>query len=79
MLSLSGENLPWISVARERTDVAGILLNGISHLAGLVGTSVKVTLEIEAKIPNGASEDVVRIVTENARTLKFDTQGFESE
>jgi hypothetical protein len=51
----------------------------ISHLAGLVGASVTVTLEIEAEIPGGAPEHVVRTVTENSRTLKFSTQGFEDE
>jgi hypothetical protein len=30
---------------------------------------VKVTLEIEGKIPNGAPDDVVRIVTENGHKL----------
>ena len=38
-----------------------------------------VTLEIEATIPAGAPEHVVRIVTENSRTLKFTSQGFETE
>ena len=51
----------------------------IAHLAGLVGASLKVTLEIEAQIPPGAPENVVRIVTENSRTLKFTSQGFETE
>lgn len=36
-------------------------------------------LEIEAAIPDGAPEHVVRTVTENSRTLKFRTQGFERE
>jgi hypothetical protein len=49
----------------------------ISHLAGLVGADVKVTLDIDATIPNGAREQVVRTVTENCRTLKFTTHGFE--
>jgi len=51
----------------------------ISHLAGLVGSKVKVTLEIEAEIPSGAPDQVVRTVTENGRTLKFASQGFEAE
>jgi len=51
----------------------------IAHLAGLVGTGVKVTLEIEAEIPSGAPEHVVRTVTENSRTLKFTSHGFEAE
>lgn len=51
----------------------------IIHLAGLVGAEVKVTLEIEAEVPGGVPENVVRTVTENSRTLKFDTHGFETE
>jgi hypothetical protein len=44
-----------------------------------VGADVKVTLEIQADIPSGAPDHVVRTVTENCRTLKFDSQGFEKE
>jgi predicted AAA+ superfamily ATPase len=51
----------------------------VSHLTGLMGSSVKVTLEIEAEIPSGAPDQVVRTVTENSRTLKFTSQGFETE
>ena len=51
----------------------------IAHLAGLVGSTVTVTLEIEAEIPSGAPDHVVRTVTENSRTLKFTSQGFETE
>ncbi len=51
----------------------------IAHLVGLVGAKVKITLEIEAEIPAGAPDNVVRTVTENGRTLKFTSQGFEAE
>ena len=44
-----------------------------------MGATVRVTLEIEAEIPDGAPDNVVRTVTENGRTLKFDSQGFEKE
>ena len=47
--------------------------------AGLVGADVTVTLEIHAEVPSGAADTVVRIVTENCRTLKFSDHGFESE
>jgi len=40
---------------------------------------VTVTLEIEAEVPAGAPDHVVRPVTENGRTLKFTSQGFERE
>lgn len=51
----------------------------MQHLAGLVGANVEVTLEIQADIPGGAPDHVVRTVTENCRTLKFKTYGFEEE
>jgi len=51
----------------------------IAHLEGLVGSSVTVTLEIQADIPNGVSDNVVRTVTENSQTLKFMSYGFENE
>ena len=44
-----------------------------------VGKAVTVTLHIEANVPTGAPDNVVRTVTENSRTLKFTTQGFEKE
>ena len=44
-----------------------------------MGTNVTVTLEIDAEMPDGAPEHVVRTVTENSRTLKFDSHGFERE
>jgi len=46
---------------------------------GLVGAKVSVTLKIQAEVPDGASENVVRTVTENSRKLKFTSQGFEGE
>ena len=51
----------------------------IAHLAGLLGADVRLTLEIEANIPDGAPEQVVRTITENSRTLNFDDSGFETE
>ena len=51
----------------------------IAHLAGLVGSKVTVTMEIEAEVPSGVPDHVVRTVTENCRTLKFNSQGFEKE
>jgi len=63
-------------VGRDASRVADEV---ISHLAGLVGAEVTVTLEIEAEIPSGAPDHVVRTVTENSRTLKFTSQGFETE
>ena len=60
-------------------DFAQIAEEVVAHLAGLVGASVKVTLEIEAELPAGFPENVVRTVTENGLTLKFSNQGFERD
>lgn len=68
-----------LDATRVGRDAGRIAEEVISHLAGLVGTKVTVTLEIEAEIPSGAPDHVVRIVTENSRTLKFTSQGFEKE
>ena len=68
-----------LDVARVGRDAGRIAEEVISHLAGLVGAKVKVVLEIDAEVPAGAPEKVVRTVTENCRTLKFTSQGFESE
>lgn len=65
--------------ARVGRDAGKIADEVISHLSGLVGSSVKVTLEIEAEVPAGAPENVVRTVTENSRTLKFGSYGFEKQ
>ncbi|MCL4850979.1 MAG: hypothetical protein KJZ78_06305, partial [Bryobacteraceae bacterium] len=65
--------------SRVGRDAGRIADEVLSHLSGLVGSNVRVTLEIEVSVPGGVSDDTVRIVTENARTLKFETQGFESE
>jgi len=66
--------------ARVGRDASRIADEVVTHLAGLVGATVRVTLEIEADIPEGASENVVRTVTENGRTLKFTANsGFETE
>ena len=66
--------------ARVGRDAGRIAEEIISHLAGLVGGEVTVTLEITARVPEGVPENVVRIVTENCRTLKFEkSSGFEME
>jgi hypothetical protein len=64
---------------RVGRDAGRIADEVIAHLAGLVGSQVTVTLEVEAEVPSGVPDPVVRTVTENSRTLKFTSQGFEME
>jgi predicted AAA+ superfamily ATPase len=68
-----------VDSARVGRDAGRIADEVIAHLAGQVGAEVTVTIEIEARLPNGASDHLVRTVTENCRTLKFDGQDFEKE
>lgn len=68
-----------LDAARVGRDASRIADEVIAHLAGQVGAEVTVTLEIDATIPRGASDQMVRTVTENSRTLKFTSHGFEAE
>lgn len=65
-----------LRVSRDAGQVAEAI---VQHLSGLLGAEVKVRLEVEAETPEGVPDDVVRTVTENARTLKFSSHGFEGE
>ena len=65
---------------RVGRDASQIAEEVVAHLVGLAGADVTVTIEIDANLPDGASEQVVRIVTENGRTLKFEAgSGFERD
>jgi hypothetical protein len=68
-----------IDATRLSRDVDVIASSVVQHLAGLLDAKVKITIEIDAEIPSGAPENIVRTVTENCRTLKFENQGFEEE
>lgn len=52
----------------------------VKHLAAMDGTDVEITIDISASRPAGFDESVVRTVTENVNTLKFEgSSGFEQE
>ena len=63
-----------VRMSRDAGQVADEI---VRHLAGLVGTDVDVRIEITARSGDGFDDEIVRTVTENARTLKFDQHGFE--
>jgi len=66
--------------ARVGRDASQIAEEVVAHLVGLAGAEVSVTIEIDADLPDGASDQVVRTVTENGRTLKFEPgSGFERD
>ena len=62
-------------VGRDASRIAEEL---IAHLTSLASAGVTVILEIQAHIPNGAPDSVVRTVTENTSALKM-SGGVETE
>ncbi len=68
-----------LDTMRLGRDAGRIAEEIVQHLSTLPGARVRVRLEIEAELPAGAPEGVVRTVSENGRTLKFVSQGFEEE
>jgi hypothetical protein len=68
-----------VDPTRLARDAGQIAQEVVQHLTGLVRAKVEIFLEIQAHIPDGAPDQVVRTVTENCRTLKFTSHGFEKE
>ena len=68
-----------VDSARISRDVAAIANEIIQHLASLPNSEISVTVEIQAQVPAGVPDNVVRTVSENCRTLKFKSQSFERE
>jgi predicted AAA+ superfamily ATPase len=67
-----------LDVQRVGRDAAQIAQEVISHLSALDGAKLRVRLQVDCEIPDGAPDNVVRTVTENVRTLKFESgSGFE--
>jgi hypothetical protein len=68
-----------VDSARISRDVGTIANEIIQHLASLPNSEVDVMVEIQAHVPGGVPDNVVRTVSENCRTLKFKSQSFEQE
>lgn len=68
-----------VSVDPERysRDINQIVSAVLAQLAAVDGVLLDVTLEITARAAGGFDEAKVRTVSENARTLRFTTYGFE--
>jgi hypothetical protein len=68
-----------LDAMRLGRDASTIAEEIVQHLTSIIGAEVEVTLEIQAHLPDGASPELVRTITENCRTLKFADCGFEEE
>jgi hypothetical protein len=66
-----------VNAERYARDFSRVSQEVLQHLAAANGTTLRITVEIEAVNTDGFAPDVQRTVSENARTLHFDTHGFE--
>ena len=64
---------------RAGRDAQKVIDEVVQHLTSLKGAKVEITMEIQANVPDGVPDNVVVIVSENCKTLKFTSQGFEEE
>ncbi len=72
------ENLPTsfravvdIDPARLGGSAGAISQEVVQRLASIMGSNVRVTLEIQADVPEGIPEKIERDISENCNTLKF--------
>lgn len=68
-----------VDATRMSRDAGKLADEVVQHLTKQLMSDVEIRIEISAQSPGGYPEDVVRTVTENCRTLKFDSAGFEEE
>lgn len=66
-----------LDITRIGRDIQKLFEEVISHLTAVNGCQVEITLELNAKSPNGLSPQIVRTVSENCRALKVKDFGFE--
>jgi len=66
-----------LDARRLGRDASRIAEEVVQHLSSIVGADLQITLDIQVELPENASDKLVRDVTENCRTLKFDDFGFE--
>lgn len=68
-----------IDSQRGNKEMATIVEEIVQRLTSLPGTDVSITIEISAEREAGFDDGTVRTISENSRTLKFRSHGFEGE
>ena len=51
----------------------------LQHLSSIDGVDLDITIEIHAAVKEGFAADKIRVILENARSLKFKNSSFEKE
>jgi hypothetical protein len=68
-----------VNPQRLALDAATIAKELVAHLTSLPGANAEIQLDITIRVPGGVPDNVVRTVTENARTLKFTSADFDAD
>jgi hypothetical protein len=68
-----------IDPERYGRDLTKLQQEILPHLAEPDVGQLRITVEIEATLPDGFPEDKIRTVTENARVLKFERAEFDED
>ena len=58
-------------------NISGLMDEVINHLTAINGASVEIKLIVDANIPGGTPQSIVRTITENCKTLKVEDFGFD--
>ena len=66
-----------LDTTRIGKDIAKLMEEVINHLTAVDGAQVEVSLEVNVKAEDGMSQHTVRTVSENCRTLRVQSFGFE--
>ncbi len=62
---------------RPSRDMGRVAEEVLTHLSTLPRAKLRITVEIDAEVPEGVPEDIQRIILENGTALKFSSQSFE--
>jgi hypothetical protein len=68
-----------LDARRAYRDADAVITEVLQHITALPGAEVDVVLEIDAHVPAGVPENVVRTIAENSRALGFDSAEFEHD
>jgi hypothetical protein len=66
-----------LDTTRINRDVQNYVEEIIQHLTSVDGAQVRVSIEVEAETPDGFTQQTVRTISENCRTLRVRDSGFE--
>ena len=66
-----------LDTTRIGRDVQRLVEEVISHLTSAENAQVEISLELSVKAPEGLPQQIVRTVSENCRTLRVESFGFE--